>query len=323
MTIDINILPPSWATATIGQLIGGDAGIFIDGDWVESKDQDPDGSVRLIQLADIGDGDFRDKSHRFLTPEKAHELHCTFLEHGDILIARMPEPLGRCCIFPLDRKEGFVTVVDVCVVRLGSAPIDNKFLMYAINSGQVRTKIADLQSGSTRKRISRGNLATIEIPLAPYKEQQRIVSKIEELFSELDKGVESLTTARQQLQAYRQSVLKYAFEGNLTADWRAKNPDRETGAALRQRVLKTRRDEWEKAEKARLKEQGHLPSNDHWRARYPEPEGFDDEELPALPDEWCWAGLDEMVSGKASKPNANSEHVLSNLLMASGGRIVR
>lgn len=47
MTIERNILPPSWATATIGQLVG-NAGIFIDGDWVESKDQDPDGSVRLI-----------------------------------------------------------------------------------------------------------------------------------------------------------------------------------------------------------------------------------------------------------------------------------
>jgi type I restriction enzyme S subunit len=56
--------------------------------------------------------------------------------------------------------------------------------------------------------------------LAPINEQRRIVAKIEELFSELDKGVESLITAREQLKAYRQSLLKAAFEGRLTVKWR-------------------------------------------------------------------------------------------------------
>ena len=57
-------------------------------------------------------------------------------------------------------------------------------------------------------------------------EQHRIVSKIEELFSELDKGVESLEKAREQLKVYRQAVLKHAFEGNLTAKWREENQDK-------------------------------------------------------------------------------------------------
>ena len=74
--------------------------LFTDGDWVESKDQDPNGNVRLIQLADIGVGEFLDKSLKFLTTETAKQLKCTFLEKGDILVARMPEPIGRSCIFP-------------------------------------------------------------------------------------------------------------------------------------------------------------------------------------------------------------------------------
>ncbi|ANO14592.1 hypothetical protein BAB77_12585 [Mycobacteroides abscessus] len=92
-------------------------GLFVDGDWVESKDQDPDGDVRLIQLADVGDGVFRDRSSRFLTSEKAKELRCTFLEPGDVLVARMPEPLGRACIFP-GVGQPAVTAVDVCIIRV-------------------------------------------------------------------------------------------------------------------------------------------------------------------------------------------------------------
>src|SRR4051812_29891436 len=91
--------PIGWVQAHIGDLISRD-GLFTDGDWVESKDQDPEGDVRLIQLADVGDGVYLNKSSRFLTSEKARELRCTFLNAGDLLVARMPDPLGRACIFP-------------------------------------------------------------------------------------------------------------------------------------------------------------------------------------------------------------------------------
>ena len=65
-----------------------------------------------------------------------------------------------------------------------------------------------------------------KLPLAPLNEQRRIADKIEELYSELDKGVESLKAARAQLNAYRQAVLKHAFEGKLTARWREENKDK-------------------------------------------------------------------------------------------------
>jgi len=65
----VSELPRGWATAKLGDVISRD-GLFIDGDWVESKDQDPGGDVRLTQLADVGEGRFRNRSNRFLTAEK-------------------------------------------------------------------------------------------------------------------------------------------------------------------------------------------------------------------------------------------------------------
>lgn len=292
-------LPEGWGHATLSQLIPED-GVFIDGDWVESKDQDPNGDVRLIQLADIGDEKFIDKSSRFLTPNKAKELNCTFLQKDDVLLARMPDPLGRACLFPFESKQSFVTVVDVCVVRLNAETVSPKFLMYLINSPESRNNIEKYKTGSTRKRISRGNLAKIHFPIPPFSEQKRIVATIEELFSELDKGIESLKTVREQLKVYRQAVLKHAFEGKLTADWREENiGNLESGNNLRKKILHKRRKEWERSELENYKRKGKLPTNDKWKLRYKEPASLEINGLPRLPEEWQWVSLDEIVSGKA------------------------
>lgn len=78
-------------------------------------------------------------------------------------------------------------------------------------------------AGTTFKEISGAAFGKLPFPVPPTNEQHRIVAKIEELFSELDKGIESLKTARAQLKIYRQALLKHAFEGKLTEQWRADN----------------------------------------------------------------------------------------------------
>lgn len=185
-------------------------GLLCDGDWIEKKDQDVRGKVRLIQLADIGDGEFKDKSSKYITLETAERLHCTFLEKGDVLIARLPEPLGRACIFPLE--GAYITAVDIAILRIKDISINPQYIMYLINSSTFRSQIKQYESGTTRKRISRKNLEKIEFSLPNLEIQNRIVARIEELFSELDKAVDTLKTTKEQLAVYRQAVLKDAFD---------------------------------------------------------------------------------------------------------------
>jgi len=211
------VLPKGWVDFHISTLVT-DKGLFSDGDWVESKDQDPDGEVRLIQLADIGINDFRNKSNRFIKDDRAKELKCTFINKNDVLIARMPDPIGRACIFPLSGK--YVTVVDVAIVRFEQKYFNHKLFSYFVNSPEIGKQISNLASGSTRQRISRKNLDTILSPLPPFAEQERIVAKLDALFAQhevLKKAVERIP---QLLKNFRQQVLTQAVTGKLTKEFK-------------------------------------------------------------------------------------------------------
>jgi type I restriction enzyme S subunit len=217
-------LQDGWARASLHEVIGS-GGLFSDGDWIESKDQDPDGEVRLIQLADVGDDEFRDRSRRFLTKEKAQEIHCTFLEPGDVLIARMPDPLGRACTFP-GVSQPAVTAVDVCIVRPDPRGVSPAWLVRAINSPQFRASLEEYERGTTRKRISRSNLGILTLPVPPLAEQRRIAAKVEALLGQVNAGRAHLGAVPAILRRFRQSVLAAACSGQLTEDWRVNHSDR-------------------------------------------------------------------------------------------------
>jgi type I restriction enzyme S subunit len=92
--------------------------------------------------------------------------------------------------------------------------VDSNFIYYYLKASKQRAE--QVASGTTFKEISLKSFSELTFPLPPLPTQQAIVSKIEELFSELDNGIANLKTAQQQLKTYRQSVLKWAFEGKLT-----------------------------------------------------------------------------------------------------------
>jgi type I restriction enzyme S subunit len=214
----------------IADKIGSDA-LFCDGDWVESKDQDPNGEIRLTQLADVGDGVWRNRSARYLNSEQFDRLGCTLLEQGDVLVARMPDPLGRACVFPGDPRP-CVTVVDVAIIRPGVGGPHSEWLVQMINSPQVRKQVAAMQAGTTRKRISRRNLATVEVPDTPSDAQRRFVASSGYQTSLNDRLVEVTRLSLDRSTPLRRAMLAAAFSGRLVPQ----DPNDEPASVLLDRL---------------------------------------------------------------------------------------
>jgi type I restriction enzyme, S subunit len=293
MTFQLDFaLPDTWRMTTLGflcELINGDRGKNYPGRKALCKD-----GIPFVNAGDLENGIISTERLGFISPATFDILRSGKFGIGDVLYC-IRGSLGKVA-FNTNLPTGAIAS-SLIIVRPNEA-ISSKYVFYYLMSPLAHNMIQKFDNGTAQPNLSGADLARFEIPIPGLWNQQKIVAKIEELFSQLDRGIQNLTTARQQLKAYRQAVLKHAFEGNLTRDWRADNSNNETGVELRKRILNRRRHEWEKAERARLNQLDDPPANDRWKARYPEPEGFDDQDLPDLPVVWCWVGLDELVSGR-------------------------
>jgi type I restriction enzyme, S subunit len=154
--------------------------------------------------------------------------------------------------------------------------LDPMYLFHCLRS--MRDDLVALGSGVTQKNIYLGDLKSLEIPVAPRAEQSAVVQKLEDVLSELDAGVAELQAAQKKLTQYRQSLLKAAVEGDLTAEWRAGNPPQETGAELLARILRERRARWEARQR-----------------KFVAPIAADAESAGPLPDGWVRASIDELA----------------------------
>lgn len=181
----------------------------------------------------------------------------------------------------------------VCRISPDERWLSKAFLAYGL-PGYLKV-INDHTPSVTVKHLSSKTIASIPFAAPPRPEQDRIVAKLDELLSDLDAGVAELKAAQQKLQRYRQSLLKAAVEGALTAEWRAKNPPAETGAELLQRILRERRARWEEQQLAKFAAQGKAPPKG-WKDKYPEPQPPKTEGLPELPEGWVWASADQIVA---------------------------
>ena len=152
---------------------------FIDGDWIESKDQSDEG-IRLIQTGNVGNGFFKDKEDksRFVSDETFDRLRCTEIFPGDILVSRLPDPIGRACMIP-NGLGRMITAVDCSILRLNEYILPDFFIAYTMTP-TYSAQISEVTTGTTRRRVSRANLGNVRVPVPSMDKQKQFVSIAEQ-----------------------------------------------------------------------------------------------------------------------------------------------
>jgi type I restriction enzyme S subunit len=188
--------------------------VFADGDWIESKDQSDIG-IRLIQTGNVGVGRFkaRDSKARYISEETFKRLRCTEIKEGDLLVSRLPDPVGRACIIP-QLVDKSITAVDCTIIRTKQEILYSNYLNYYCQSPQYFEQVKKNITGATRQRISRSLLGKTLIPLAPIATQQKIVTKLDSIFSEIDVATAAAEANAKNAKAIFQSFLKETFNNS-------------------------------------------------------------------------------------------------------------
>lgn len=215
--------------------------------------------VPFISVKDI----YNDKVHfdkcKYID-KSAHEelIKRCYPEKDDILITKSGT-IGRMALVP--ERPQFSLFVSVALVKNKKDLIGSKFLKYCLENFLNSINISQDIKGGLLKNFHLEDIRETIVPVVIPDEQQALVSKVEELFSELDKGIEELQTAQQQLKVYRQAVLKWAFEGRLTNNnvQNAKLPDGWRSVKIEEATisLDNKRKPINKTE--RFKRQGEIP----------------------------------------------------------------
>ncbi len=252
------------------------------------------GNIHFLRTTDITSGPIHWDSVPFCNVDDETRDKYLLLD-GDVVISRAGS-VGFSCLIRQPRPSVFASYL----IRFRPL-INADYFKHFLLTPNYWNAIGEQSLGIAVQNVNASNLSEINVPVAPAAEQTRIVAKLEELLSDLDAGVAELKAAQKKLAQYRQSLLKAAVEGALTAQWRKKNKPTETGAQLLERILTERRARWEAKQLAKFKEQGKTPPKD-WQKKYPEPVQPDTSNLPELPEGWVWASLDmlgEIASGVA------------------------
>jgi type I restriction enzyme S subunit len=309
-------LPPGWVIVEIEDcLLPYPNGKRIRQGWSPQCEAHPAESHddwAVLKTSAIQDGKFVEEENKKLPPNLEPRTQLE-VQAGDILIT-CAGPRARCGVTCLVRSTRPRLLISgkMYQLRADLRIIDRHFLELFLRDSGTRKKIDEMKTGISDSglNLTHDRFRTLKVPLPPLAEQKRIVAKIEELFSELEAGEESLRAARRQLGVYRQSILKQAFEGKLTETWRAENPDKlESPAQLLARIQSARLARYEEALK---KWESHSRSDilpKPAKPRFPSPATALESEvlsgLPGLPAGWTWTKMEgtcDIVRGGSPRP---------------------
>ncbi len=219
MTIEQQ-LPKGWKIERLGDILQIQNGYAFKS--IEFIKENPENiHIPLIRQSQLV-GNIVDVSNCvFLNRKYLFDKQNYIVNKGDILIG-MSGSIGKVSFY----EEDYPALLNQRVGKLNLYDNDTfqkDFFAYLLIS--LESSIIQIAKGMGVQNISSKDIEQLKIPIPPLETQQAIVNKIESLFDEIDEGIGRLKTAAQQIQQYRQSLLKNAFSGELTKEWRSKHAD--------------------------------------------------------------------------------------------------
>jgi type I restriction enzyme S subunit len=209
------MVPNNWEIITFGEVADPDidysftGGPF--GSDLKSTSYTPSG-IRIIQLQNIGDGEFINDHKLFTSEEKADELIKCNIYPGEIIIAKMADPLARACIIP-DFDKRYLMASDGIRLAIDEKKFDKLFVLYTINSKLFRNQALARGTGSTRLRIGLTELRNLPFPIPPLSEQQKIAL----IMKSVHKKIELINIQERNI-----NLLKKSLRENLISGYRTK-----------------------------------------------------------------------------------------------------
>lgn len=209
-------IPQTWKIVHLSDIFLNPKDNIVSGPFgsnLKSSDYTKEG-VPILRIQNIQRNKFIDKNIKYISDSKARELERHNYKSGDIIITKLGDPVGKACIIPDSINDGII-VADLVRLHLEHSLVSKKFLTYQLNSNEVIEQFKAKTKGTTRPRVTLGEIRDLNIVLPPLEEQHRIVAKIEETLSELDHAEEGLIKTQDQLGVYRKVLFKKAFTGEL------------------------------------------------------------------------------------------------------------
>ncbi|OGS95201.1 MAG: hypothetical protein A3G79_00100 [Gallionellales bacterium RIFCSPLOWO2_12_FULL_57_18] len=291
-----SILPDGWCSTTLEKIASWGSG----GTPSRNVERYFQGTIPWVKTGEL-EGKYIRETEEHISEEALKNSSAKIFPKGSVGIAMYGATIGKLSIWGINASTN-----QACAVGIPTEAINNEFLYYYLLSE--RQNLIKAGKGGAQPNLSQGIIKEWSINLPPINEQHRIVAKIEELFSELDKGIENLKTARAQLKVYRQALLKHAFEGKLTAQWRAENQDKlETADALLKRIQQERTQRYQQQLADWQADGGSKPKTPKL---LPPLTAEELAELPELPEGWGWVKYGDLCSivrnGISAKPVGES-----------------
>ena len=180
-----------------------------------------DSGIRVIRIANVQDGYISDENPCFYPNSSIDDIEKYILKENDLLIS-LTGNVGRVALL---NKEYLPAALNqrVACLRIKESYVDKKYLFYYLNQRKFIDDCIKASKGVAQLNLSTKWLESYQLDIPPIKEQERIVAKIEELFSDLDNAVDTLNITEKKLHLYRQSVIKEAFTGSFTESYRKAN----------------------------------------------------------------------------------------------------